>query len=290
MRQANADATMTCRNCNAECRRLGKHRNGLQRFRCGQCGRTFTEAHDKPFGSMTVPTEKAALALQLLLEGASVRSAERITGLHRDTILRLLIVVGQSCAEMMERTIRNVQVNDVQVDEIWGYVFKKEGHKRPEESNDNSIGDAYCFVAVERNSKLVLRFHLGKRNRISTEDFIDKLRDATADHRFQITTDGFQPYLHAIDDTLGDRVDFAQLVKVYRTPREGEQRYSPAEVVEAIPIVVSGNPDPARICTSRIERQNLTMRMSIRRLTRLTNAFSKKWENLEAALALHFAY
>jgi len=290
MQEANRDATMTCTDCQIGCKRFGKHRNGLLRFRCRQCRRTFTQPHEKPLGRMTVPMEKAALALQLLLEGASIRSTERITGLHRDTIGRLLMLTGERCEKFMGRMIHGVPVNDVQADEIWGYVFKKEGHKRPEEAGDASIGDAYCFVAMERTTKLILAFHLGKRNRLSTEVFIDKVRDATANQRFQITTDGFQPYINAIEDGLSDRVDFAQLIKVYRASREGEQRYSPAEVVEAVPIVISGNPERSRICTSHVERQNLTMRMQIRRLTRLTNGFSKKWENLQAALALHFAY
>jgi hypothetical protein len=125
---------------------------------------------------------------------------------------------------------------------------------------------------------------------VSTNDFIGKLRTATASSPFQITTDGFQPYVNAICDTLEDRANFAQLFKVYAAPREGEQRYSPAEVVEAVPKVIQGNPDRERICTSHIERQNLTMRMQIRRPTRLTNAFSNKWANPNAALALHFAW
>ena len=136
----------------------------------------------------------------------------------------------------------------------------------------------------------MLNFALGKRNQATTDAFIEGLRAATSSQEFQITTDGFAPYVSAIDNTLSDRCDFAQLIKVYRATAEGERRYSPAEVVstEAVPVI--GHPDGERICSSHVERQNLTMRMMIRRLTRLTNAYSKKWENLWAALCLHFAF
>jgi IS1 family transposase len=239
---------------------------------------------------MTVPMDKALLALQLLIEGNSIRSTERIVGIDRNTILKLLVLAGEKCEKLMGRLIVNVPVRDIQADEIWGFIQKKEGHKRPEEANDETIGDAYTFVAIERHSKLVLNFALGRRNQATTDIFIEGLRAATSPDDFQITTDGFAPYRSAISNTLDDRCDFAQLIKVYRSNPEVEHRYSPADVVSTEVVPVMGRPDPERICTSHVERQNLTMRMQIRRLTRLTNGFSKKWENLWAALALHFAY
>jgi IS1 family transposase len=190
----------------------------------------------------------------------------------------------------MGRLIVNVPVKDVEADEIWGYVQKKESHKWPFEAHDNSIGDAYCFVAIDRKSKLVLNFALGRRDQATTDIFIEGLRQATAPQRFQITTDGFQSYVSAIKTTLSDRCDFAQLIKVYGQPVGEEHRYSPPEVLEALPKPIMGDPDRAKICTSHVERQNLTIRMQMRRLTRLTNAFSKKWENLWAAYCLHFAW
>jgi IS1 family transposase len=235
--------------------------------------------------------EKAVLALRLLLEGSSIRSVERTTELHRDTIMRLLVLAGEKCEKIIARHVRNINVRDVECDEIWAFVGKKEGHKKPEEQSNESIGDAYCFVAMERHSKLVLNFALGRRNQATTDVFVEGLRDALQPTgNFQITTDGFAPYKTAITTTLGHRVDFAQLIKVYRTPQDGEKRYSPAEVesVEVVPVI--GQPDPDRICTSIVERQNLTIRMGMRRLTRLTNAFSKKWDNLWSAYCLHFAY
>jgi IS1 family transposase len=212
---------------------------------------------------MTVQMDKALLALQLLIEGASVRSTERITGLHRDTIMRLLVLAGEKCEKLMGRLIVNVPVKDVQADEIWSFIQKKEKQCGPDD--DPNFGDAYCFVAIERHSKLVLNFALGKRDQATTDIFIEGLRHATASQNFQITTDGFRPYVSAIENTLSDRVDFAQLIKVYRASVAGEARYSPAEVVSTEVVPVIGDPEPNRICTSHVERQNLTMRMQIRR-------------------------
>jgi IS1 family transposase len=238
---------------------------------------------------MYIPQGKAVLALRLLLEGNSIRSTERITELDRNTIMSLLVKAGDRCQSLMIEKIVSLPARDVQADEIWGFVGKKEGHKSEEDGAE--LGDAYCFVGMERNTKLVLAYHLGKRTAKSTDTFVGKLAYATSpDSRFQLTTDGFSPYVSAVKMLLRDRVDFATLVKVYGVSREGEQRYSPAEVVDSVPTEIMGRPVRERICTSHIERQNLSIRMGMRRMTRLTNGFSKKWENLEAAYALWFAY
>jgi transposase-like protein/IS1 family transposase len=280
---------MTCHNCEIECTKSGKNRNGSQRFRCSKCGKKFSQ--EKPLGTMYLPTAKAVAVLQLLLEGMSIRSAERITGIHRDTILRLLVVAGEKCERLLESKIQNVPVADVESDELWSFCFKKEGHKWANEAHRQDIGDAYCFVGMERNSKLILAWHLGKRTSGHTDVFIRKLANATAQKPYQLSTDGFKPYIKAVDKYLVPRgVDYGQIVKVYGSDREGEQKYSPAEVVSAEIHPVLGLPDRNRICTSHIERQNLSIRMGMRRMTRLTNAFSKKWKNLKAAFALWFAY
>ena len=193
---------MTCESCEVKCQRFGKHRNGLRRFRCPQCLKTYTEAHKPALDGSYVSLERVVLALRLMVEGNSLRSTERITGLDINTLMKIPAKAGEKCEKLMGKLIVNVPVRDVQADEIWAYVGKKEAHKLPAEANDESIGDAYCFVAMERNTKLVLNFALGRRSQATTDAFIEGLRHATATQRFQISTDGFQPYISAITTTL----------------------------------------------------------------------------------------
>ena len=279
---------MTCHNCKTACQKHGKDRKGTQRFKCQQCSKTFLAPQDKPLDGMYLPMAKAEMILKMLCEGMSIRSIERLTEVHRDTIMRLLVLAGERCEKVMGDKVRHVPVKDVELGEIWHFCFKKQKSVQP--SDDPNFGDSWCFTAIERHSKLILNFALGKRNQATTNAFVEGLRLATSSQPFQLTADGFGTYPFAIENTLADRVDFAQLIKVYRAGTEGEGRYSPAEVVSTERVPVIGNPDPSRICTSIVERQNLTMRMQMRRLTRLTNGFSKKWENLWAALCLYFAW
>lgn len=282
---------MTCHNCQTQAVKIGKDRKGNQRFRCQKCRKSFVDAPEKPLGNMYLLLDKAEMCLRLLVEGNSIRSTERVTGVNRNTILDLLVLVGEKCERLLNDKIRGLSVSDVQADEMWGFVGMKERTKKRQLRHDTDLGDAYTFVAIERNTKLVLAWHLGRRTSGDTERFTEKLYQATSGH-FQLSTDGFAGYVPAVEYSLGTRVDFAQLIKIYEQPEQGggERRYSPPRVVSTITKTIIGRPNEERICTSHVERQNLTMRMMMRRLTRLTNGFSKKWENLKAALALHFAY
>ena len=276
-----------CPQCNGLTRKFGKDKFNQQRYHCNPCNKTFIV--DKK--EMRLEKSKAILCLKLLVEGNSIRSTERITTVHRDTILHLLEVVGTRCEYVMEEYMRSIPLGNVEADEIWGFVGKKEGHKREEEKNNTRIGDAYTFVAIEAKSKLVACFVLGRRNLETAKKFTDKLQ-VVAGSRFQLTTDGLRAYLDAVEQTFGIDIDFAQLVKTYKSDTVGkaERRYSPGDFVSAEKVRIMGNPDMESVSTSYVDRQNLTMRMSMRRLTRLTNGFSKKWENMEKALTLHFAY
>jgi IS1 family transposase/transposase-like protein len=283
---------VTCHNCRIEMVKAGTYgKKRIQRFKCQQCGKKFSEPQEKPFGAdVRLPEETVCRILHCLVEGNSVRSTARLCDVEPKTVLSILTLAGANCERLLAEKIRNVPVAEVQCDEIWTFVQKKEGHKWPFEYDAQNIGDAYTFIALERTSKLVLAWHLGKRDTGNTTQFIRKLRSATASERFEISTDAFGSYLPAIREALYDRADYSQVVKVYSKQEEGRERYSPGEFVTVEKAALIGTPNLERACTSHIERKNGSLRQWCKRLTRLTYAFSKKWENLQAALALHFAY
>ena len=277
---------MLCPTCQIEGRKFGKDRYGNQRFQCLTCRKTFADREARPLGTMRVTIDKALSVLQLLLEGMSIRAAMRVTGTNRNTILDLLALMGQRCEKMLETRIKGLPVQDVQVDEVWGFIFCKEKTRTRAYPDQAEVGDAYCFVGIERSTKLILAWHLGRRSTEDTHAFARKLAHATTG-RFQVTTDGFRPYQSVMPAELKG-VDFATLAKLYAT--KDEHRYSPGEVTGTVKTICCGNPDPSKICTSHVERGNLTVRMQDRRMTRLTNAFSKKWANHHYSMALHFAW
>jgi len=283
---------VTCAHCECDnTKKHGRDRNGIPRYRCRDCGKTFLDKPADPIGDHRIPVEKAALVVRLLLEGMSVRAAERMSGIHRDTICRLVVTVGNNCRAFMRERIRNVPARDIQVDEMWGFVGCKQ--KTCElRGYGAEKGDAYCFVGMERGTKLVYAFHVGKRGTFDAYDFCAALRVAAGGSPM-ISTDGFKPYRTAVPMNFGFGIDFAQLVKKFgASPDENgpQRRYSPAKIIGIDKTAVTGDPDMARVCTSHVERLNLSIRTQVRRLTRLTIAHSKKWENHEAMLGLFFAH
>jgi IS1 family transposase len=234
-----------------------------------------------------LPNDKKILVLSSLVEGNSIRSIERMTGVHRDTIMGLLVKSGTKAQEIMDEKFQNLHVEKLQVDEIWTYVAKKQKRCSKDEKKQRLVGDQYVFVALDAKTKLVPAFMIGKRDYITTLAFLEDVGNRI-EGRFQLSTDSFKPYLHGVPKILGDRVDYGQIHNDYGELTRREKRYSPAHLLGVTIRAILGEPDKRHISTSYIERQNLTMRMQMRRFTRLTNAFSKKLENLQAAVSLHF--
>lgn len=222
-----------------------------------------------------------------LVEGNSIRAMERATNTHRDTIMRLALRVGAGCEKIMGEEMRDLNCQRIQADEIWAYVGKKQRQVTSDDDR-SQVGDFYTFVALDADTKLVPSFRVGKRDRANTVAFLTDLSGRLS-NRCQLSTDAFAAYLEAVEQAFGADVDYGQIVKFYDSDHS-HGRYSPPRCIGAKRSVVSGAPAPAHISTSLVERQNLTMRMSMRRFTRLTNGFSKKVEGLRAAVALHFAH
>jgi len=237
------------------------------------------------------PLGKQIQIVSALVEGNSIRATARMIGVEHKTVMRILLRVGDACGRLLNERVRRIRAKRVQVDEIWTYVFKKQGNL-DEDDNEAIMGDQYVFVAIDAETKLSICHLVGKRDATSAFYLIQDLQSRLA-NRVQLTTDGFKPYLSAVEDNFGADVDYGMLVKMYGGDREGSAGpawYGPAHIVTAMPTRITGDPAWKHISTSYIERQNLTIRMQARRFTRLTNAFSKKLENLKAQVALHFAH
>lgn len=237
-----------------------------------------------------LPIEKRAQILQLLVEGMSMRAITRVTGCSINTVTKLLIDTGTACAAYQDEAIRNIKAKRVQCDEIWSFCHSKQKNVAPEHEGILGYGDAWTWIAMDTDSKLAINWLVGLRTAEYAEDFIASLASRLED-RIQLTTDGHGAYLHAVDKAFGGAIDYAMLVKVYEGLGAYEQRrYSPSKFVKSDKRRISGSPEVTDVSTSYIERQNLTVRMQNRRFTRLTNAFSKKIENLEHSVSLHFMH
>jgi IS1 family transposase len=236
-----------------------------------------------------LPIEKQILIASMLVEGNSIRSIERVTGVHRDTIMRLGVSLGEKAQKLLSERLHSLTSRFIQVDEIWCFVGKKKKNLTEQDRQGKEFGDQWIFVALDADTKLVTHFEIGKRTLGLATNMMEELRKRIV-NRFQLSTDSFNAYAEAVDRTLWGKVDYAQLHKHYADAPEGQKRYSPANIIRVTKKMMLGNPNPEKISTSYVERQNLTMRMQMRRLTRLTNAFSKKLYNLQCAVALHFYY
>lgn len=282
---------MLCPSCNADTlTKWGKTAAGHQRLRCRECGRTVTDSPaPSPIAPMRIGMERATMILSMLVEGMSIRAAERCTNTHRDTICRLLVLAGGKCEALLAELIQDVPVENVEADELWSFVAMKQKAKTRKGIDDPEVGDSYTYLGLDSDTKLILAHHTGRRTAQHTDLFVEKLDRATAG-RFQLTTDGLDSYPEAISYHLGTRTDYATLVKEYGTETQEERRYSPPRIIAATKTIIAGHPDEARICTSYVERLNLDVRMKNRRFTRLTNAFSKVFRNHRASVALTVAH
>lgn len=236
-----------------------------------------------------LPIEKRVQIINLLVEGSSLRAASRIADVSINTVTKLLIDVGMACQKFHDETVKGLKAQRVQCDEIWSFVYSKE--KNVPEGMEDYAGDVWTWTAIDADSKLILSWYVGQRDFISATEFMEDVKSRLS-NRVQLTTDGHKPYLTAVENAFDGDVDYAMLVKMYGQPegQGNEKRYSPAECTGAEKITINGNPNKKFISASYVERQNLTMRLHMRRFTRLTNAFSKKIENHCYAIALHFVY
>jgi IS1 family transposase len=236
-----------------------------------------------------LPSEKRAQVLQMMVEGVSLRAITRLTGISRTTLQKLLEDAGEAFSEYQDRTLMNLSCKRIQVDEAWAFCYAKQKNVPRAKAAPKGAGDIWTWVGLDAESKLAVSWYVGSRDSEAAMIFMDDLAKRLA-NRVQLTSDGLKAYLEAVEGAFGSDIDYAMLVKVYGPAPEGQRRYSPAECIGAVKHRVEGNPDPKHVSTSYSERQNLNIRMGNRRMTRLTNAFSKKAENHDHMMAIYFMH
>lgn len=230
-----------------------------------------------------------AQVIRYLIEGNSVRSTVRMTGIAKNTVVKLLVEIGAACEEYQNEALRNLKCKRVQCDKIWSFVYAKQKNVTPEIAARQTAGDIWTWTALDADSKVIVTWMVGGRDAETAKHFIDDLAGRLTS-RVQLTTDGHRVYLNAVEGAFGSEIDYAMLVKIYGADAADDSKYNPAECIDCKPIAITGRPDPRHISTNFVERENLSMRMMMRRFTRLTNGFSKKVENHAAMLSLCFFY
>jgi transposase-like protein/IS1 family transposase len=265
----------------------GKNKCGNQRYKCATCGATFVD-ESGPLGDMRLDMKQATMALSLMLEGMSVRSVQRLTGLCRQTLADLILVVGENCQRLLDERVQGVEVKECQLDEIWSFCGMKERTRAARGKSPVDFGDSWTFYAISEN-KLILAHQVGQRDSDTCWAFLMKMKKAVGKGRFQVTTDGLAAYRQNVPFAFQSQVDFAVLIKNYQSTQE-TTRYSPAKITSIEKLPMFGDCDEDKISTSYIERFNLTVRMSLRRFTRLTNGHSKSLRHHKAMQALFVAW
>ena len=278
---------MTCIRCKHEaCKRFGTYgRRKIQRWRCQECKATFSTPQPK-IGAHYTDLDRAAKIITLMLEGMSIRAIERFTGVHRDTILSLMRTASEKARQVLNMKIQHIAPKYVQMDEMWGFIHTREPNLN--EGDPEEWGSTMVWLALDSETKLIITHHIGSRNGVSAHAFISDLR-ARTDGRYQVSSDQYNGYVGAMREHFGQNVDFGQLHKIYGRINT-DSWYGGGQVIGAIPHIKIGRPEWSRISTSHVERTNLSVRMHLRRFTRLTNAHSKTLANMQAAVTLYIAF